>query len=210
MSHLEVWAECLINISAKGREYVNVTEGRWTVVEYKKSLRTSHVLDWVYLEIRSTSELTIRAPGCAFSLQRGPPLSRHPDPASKHSHRSFFLAQAPPPLSCPAQWGRILLVAMTSAQCVCDMQPLDTSRFKEELLSDADATPARTPDPPLSLTGWKGALLSPQWSSGGVSGCGGPCVSRQWADDLFTPWEQMTRAEEGSRMSCSSWTPVKD
>ncbi|TWW57144.1 hypothetical protein D4764_08G0011310 [Takifugu flavidus] len=55
--------------------------------------------------------------------------------------------QTPPLLSCPAQRGRILLVAMTSAQCVRDMQPLDTSSFKAELLSDADATPARHLDP---------------------------------------------------------------
>lgn len=61
---------------------------------------------------------------------------------------TFFLAQTPPLLSCPAQRGRILLVAMTPAQCVCDMQPLDTSSFKEELLSDADATPADTWTPP--------------------------------------------------------------
>lgn len=35
-----------------------------------------------------------------------------------------FLSLAPPPLSCPAQWARILLVAMTSAQCLSDMRPL--------------------------------------------------------------------------------------
>lgn len=49
---------------------------------------------------------------------------------------------------------------MTSAQCACDMQPLDTSSFKEELLSDADATPARHPD----ASGGSGNMSGSTWA----------------------------------------------
>lgn len=40
------------------------------------------------------------------------------------------------------------------------MQPLDTSSLKEELLSDADATPARHPD----ASGWNGHMNGSTWA----------------------------------------------
>lgn len=86
------------------------------------------------------------------------PTICHPDSASKYSDQpplfSFFFPRALPPLSCPTQWGRILLVAMTSGQCLYEMQPLtvwpagqdtDTSRFKEELLPGTAGRNSQTP-----------------------------------------------------------------
>lgn len=88
---------------------------------------------------------------------------------------SFFRCPALPPLSCPVQWGRILLVAMTSGQCLYEMQSVTvwtagqdrdtTYRLKEELLS---GTVGRgTPDPRLSDRLGSRGSKSNKWSSSG-------------------------------------------
>lgn len=119
----------------------------------------------------------LQAPGCMF-WTRGAPSKLSPwlhlQTFTSVSLPFFFFSflVALPPLSCPTQWGRILLVAMTSGQCLYEMQPLtvwtagqdrDTSRFKEELSSGlgrkrhpGDTKPQwANPD----AAGWNGTLL---------------------------------------------------
>lgn len=149
------------------------------------------------------------------------PASCHPDSTSTYSDQpSFFWgggALAVPPLSCPTQWGRILLVAMTPGQCLYEMQPLtvwtagqdrDTSRFKEKLLS---GTAGRGRQTPSSLSNpdpvsWNGTFSRPnevqrESLDGGITW---QCCS---CHSAFSDWFGIIspHGEEGVDVCVSQW-----
>ena len=155
----------------------------------------------------------LQAPGCVFESGSSPQavtLTPPPPP--------FFFSPRPCLLfSCPTQWGRILLVAMTSVQCLYEMHPLtvwtagqdrDTSRFKEKLLSGTAGRGTQTPrsvsnPDPVSWNGTfsRATEVQRETLDGGVTGQCWSCrsASLDWSVHLWvrTAWMCLFRRERG-------------
>ena len=193
-------------------------EKRWLIVKQQKKVCISK--KWV---ISISASLLRRINETAFGsfkhqdvcLNQGAPHKLSP---WLHPPPPFFFSPRPCLLfSCPTQWGRILLVAMTSVQCLYEMHPLtvwtagqdrDTSRFKEKLLSGTAGRGTQTPrsvsnPDPVSWNGTFSRVTEVQRETldGGVTGQCWSCrsASLDWSVHLWvrTAWMCLFRRERG-------------